>query len=219
MFNPPVPYPLLDRSPGDPVEGGGESEKPDVAPSDIVSQQGGSPLFRDGSILCESGRSQPTRPVPAGTSSKSSNNAVQKVKINPSEAAPWQWVGGPQSPPKSGSGDGVLSPKQIGELSRLLSTHRNASDRSSPAMDELFTYLRGVQQNGPGGSEGVAASARRNRDQKLNLEARREEQSNQRRLAANKMVAERNSIPGKPGKKPAPGPQPGSKGAKTAIWR
>ncbi|XP_038642801.1 uncharacterized protein cntrob isoform X2 [Scyliorhinus canicula] len=214
---------LLDRSPGDPVEGGGESEKPDVAPSDVVSQQGGSPLFRDGSIPWESGRSQPTRPFPAGTSSKSSNNAVQKVKINPSEAVPLQRVGaGPQSPPKSGSGGGVLSPKHIGELSRLLSTYHNASDRPSPAMDELFTYLRGVQQNGPDGLESAAALARRNLDQKLNLEARREGlsgQSNQRRLAANKMVAERNSIPGKPGKKSVPGPQPGNKGAKTAIWR
>ncbi|XP_041034969.1 uncharacterized protein cntrob [Carcharodon carcharias] len=213
---------LLDRSPGDPVEGSGESEKPSIAQNDAASQQGGSPVLRDCSNIWESTGPQLMRELPIVQSSKPSSSAVQKMKMNPSEAVLLQRVLGPQSPQKSGSAGGVLSPKQIGELSRLLSMYHSTSNRPAPALDELFTYLRGVQQNGPEGPESMAASARRNLDQKLNLAARREgssAQSNQRRFMANKTVTEKSTNPGKPGKKPAPATQPGSKGGKTVVWR
>ncbi|XP_067880078.1 centrobin [Heterodontus francisci] len=213
---------LLDRSPGEPVETSPDSEKPNVAQSDTASQQGGSPVLRDCSSDWESVRPQPMGQLATVQSSKPPSSAVQKVKINPSENVPLQRVLAPQSPQKSGSAGGVLSPKQVGELSRLLSTYYNTFDRPAPAMDELFTYLRDIQPNGPEGSESTGTSVRRNLDQKLNVMAKREGlsgQSNQKRFSANKTATEKSSCPGKPGKKPPPPTQTGSKGAKTAIWR
>ncbi|XP_043539411.1 protein CROWDED NUCLEI 4 isoform X3 [Chiloscyllium plagiosum] len=123
---------------------------------------------------------------------------------------------------QQGSSGGVLSPKQIGELSRLLSMHHIASNQPAPAMEELFTYLRGIQHDSPDGSEAVAASARRNLDQKLNLVVKTEGssvQNSQRRFLANKTATEKSSNSSKPGKKPMQNSQSGSKGVKTTVWR
>ncbi|XP_060710499.1 centrobin isoform X2 [Hemiscyllium ocellatum] len=213
---------LLDRSPGDPVETGAEPEKPNVVQDDVVSQQGGSQVLRDCPTVWESAKPQPMRQFLAGQSSKPSSKAVQKVKVDPSEAVPLQRALGSRSPQKSGSSGGVLSPKQIGELSRLLSMHHIASNRPAPAMEELFTYLRGIQHDSPDGSEAVAASARRNLDQKLNLMVKTEGssvQNSQRRFVANKTATEKSSNSSKPGKKPMQNSQSGSKGVKTTVWR
>ncbi|XP_043539410.1 centrobin isoform X2 [Chiloscyllium plagiosum] len=213
---------LLDRSPGDPVETGAEPVKPNVVQDDVVSQQGGSQVLHDCPTLWESAKPQSTRQFPAGQNSKPSSKAVQKVKVDPSEAVPLQRALGSRSPQKSGSSGGVLSPKQIGELSRLLSMHHIASNQPAPAMEELFTYLRGIQHDSPDGSEAVAASARRNLDQKLNLVVKTEGssvQNSQRRFLANKTATEKSSNSSKPGKKPMQNSQSGSKGVKTTVWR
>ncbi|XP_067828285.1 centrobin [Heptranchias perlo] len=214
---------LLDRSPGDPVETNAGAANPHEAQHEAASQQGGSPVLRDRSNLGENTKPRPMGQLSTAPNGKPLSSAVQKVKINPSEAAPLQRAFGPQSPQKPGVAGGVLSPKQIGELSRLLSTYHNISDRPAPAMEELFTYLRDIQQNGPEGSESMAASARRSLDQKLNQMAKDEglsaQPSAQRRLSASKTGAEKSSNSGKPGKKHALASQPGSKGAKSAIWR
>uniref|UniRef100_UPI00398EC87F centrobin n=1 Tax=Pristiophorus japonicus TaxID=55135 RepID=UPI00398EC87F len=209
---------LLDRSPGDPVESSADTEKPNPAQLDTTSQPGGSPVLRDRSNLRENVRPQPPGQLLAAQSGKITSSAVQKVKIDPAEAAPLQQGFAPQSPQKSGLG-GVLSPKQITQLSRLLSLHHNTSDRPAPTMDELLTYLRDIQQNGPEGPEGPAASARRSLDQKLNQMARREDPSGQRRVPVSKPGAEKSSYAGKPGKKAAQPAPPGNRGSKSSIWR
>ncbi|XP_072447693.1 uncharacterized protein cntrob isoform X3 [Chiloscyllium punctatum] len=213
---------LLDRSPGDPVETGAEPVKPNVVQDDVVSQQGGSQVLHDCPTLWESAKPQPMWQFPAGQNSKPSSKAVQKVKVDPSEAIPLQRALGSRSPQKSGSSGGVLSPKQVGELSRLLSMHHITSNRPAPAMEELFTYLRGIQHDSPDGSEAVAASVRRNLDQKLNLVVKTEGssvQNSQRRFLANKTATEKSSNSSKPGKKPMQNSQSGSKGVKTTVWR
>ncbi|XP_059498524.1 centrobin isoform X2 [Stegostoma tigrinum] len=93
---------LLDRSPGDPVETGAEPEKPNVVQNDVTSQQGGSPVLHGCPTLWESARPQPMRQFPVGQKSKPSSRAVQKVKVDPSEAVPLQRALGSQSPRKSG---------------------------------------------------------------------------------------------------------------------
>ncbi|MGH0180991.1 UNVERIFIED_CONTAM: hypothetical protein FKN15_005498 [Acipenser sinensis] len=134
---------LLDRSPGDPLESRPlDSEEPPNSHS--ASQypqytqhprQGGSPVLRARST----GLRDHVRPAPTGQS------AVLKICTVPEK--PSQRSTEQNQPPPSTAERGVLTPKQIGELSRLLGQYQGHPGKGVPSMEELYTYLRGVEPN------------------------------------------------------------------------
>ncbi|KAK1153353.1 centrobin-like [Acipenser oxyrinchus oxyrinchus] len=132
---------LLDRSPGEPLESRplDSEEPPNSHSASQHPQQGGSPVLRARST----GLWDRVRPAPTGQS------AVQKIKIP--AAAPSQRSTEQNQPPPSTAGrgaeEGVLSPKQIGELSRLLGQYQGHPGKGVPPVEELYTYLRGVEPN------------------------------------------------------------------------
>ncbi|XP_051900747.1 uncharacterized protein cntrob [Pristis pectinata] len=212
---------LLDRSPSDPVDTNGDAGTSNITQPSTETQQG-SPVVPDHSSLWETVRPQPMGQLSTTQSFRPPSSAVQKVKIGPSESVHMQRGFAPQFPQKSGLAGGMLSPKQVGELSRLLSMYNSTSDHPAPSMDELFTYLRAIQDDRLVGPEGLASTAQRNQDQKLNPTAKKEglsaQPSVQKRFVNSKPENRPNS--GKEKRRGVPSSQGGgSRGTKTAIWR
>ncbi|XP_072905057.1 centrobin isoform X2 [Hemitrygon akajei] len=226
---------LLDRSPGNPVDTSGDVETPNIMQHSAETQQMISPCVPDHSGNWEVVRPQPMGQLSATQNTRPPSSAVQKVKLGPSESVSAQ---------KSGFANGVLSPKEVGELSRLLSLYNSNSDHPAPSVDELFTYLRHVQANRPTVPEGLASTALRNQDQKLNPTAKKEEACgtgdreglpdwgadtpspetpgkslpSQKRVTSNRPENRPSSSKDKRrGALPSQGG--GSRGAKAAIWR
>ncbi|XP_059831171.1 centrobin isoform X2 [Hypanus sabinus] len=200
---------LLDRSPGNPVDTSGDVETPNIMQHSAETQQMISPCVPDHSGNWEVVRPQPMGQLSATQNTRPPSSAVQKVKLGPSESVSVQ---------KSGIANGVLSPKEVGELSRLLSLYNSNSDHAAPSVDELFTYLRHVQANRPRVPEGLAPTALRNQDQKLNPTAKKESLPSQKRVTSNRPENRPSSSKDKRrGVLPSQGG--GSRGAKAAIWR
>ncbi|XP_041093216.1 uncharacterized protein LOC121305590 [Polyodon spathula] len=209
---------LLDRSPGDPLESRAlDSEEPPNSHS--ASQytqhplQGSSPVLRARST----GLWDHVRPAPTGQS------AVQKTKII--AAGPSQRSAEQKQPPPStaerGAEEGVLSPKQIGELSRLLGQYQGHPGKGVQSVEELYTYLRAVEPNSPRQKEAHVGSGavRRTLDQKVSRGVKEElvapqPAPSQRRTIASRPASEKSQP--KPVKKLGNQNQGSAKGS---SWR
>ncbi|XP_069771747.1 centrobin [Narcine bancroftii] len=204
---------LLDRPPSGPLDANADAEPPNVMPQAAEPQQAGAPIILAHSSTWETARPQPMGQLSTSQNAKPLSSAVQKVKISPPQSVPTQ-RGFAQNPGLAG---GVLSPKQVGQLSRLLSTYTGTSDRPAPSMDELFTYLRDVQDNRLIGPEILASTAQGNQDQKMNQTTKKEGVPAQKRFT-NK--PDKGSNSSKEKRRPLPSSQGGgSKGARLSIWR
>ncbi|KAK1153523.1 centrobin-like [Acipenser oxyrinchus oxyrinchus] len=210
---------LLDRSPGEPLESRPlDSEEPPNSHSASQypqytqhPQQGGSPVLRARST----GLWDRVRPAPTGQS------AVQKIKIP--AAAPSQRSTEQNQPPPSTAGrgaeEGVLSPKQIGELSRLLGQYQGHPGKGVPPVEELYTYLRGVEPNRQIEARVGSAAERRNLDQKVNHTVKKELVPSQSAPSQRRTIASR---PGSEKSQPKPGKKLGNQNqgsAKGSSWR
>ncbi|XP_058875847.1 centrobin isoform X2 [Acipenser ruthenus] len=210
---------LLDRSPGEPLESRPlDSEEPPNSHSASQypqytqhPQQGGSPVLRARST----GLWDHVRPAPTGQS------AVQKMKMP--AAAPSQRSTEQNQPPPStavrGAEEGVLSPKQIGELSRLLGQYQGHPGKGVPSMEELYTYLRGVEPNRQKEAHVGSAAERGNRDQKVNHAVKKELVPSQSAPSQRRTIASR---PGSEKSQPKPGKKLGNQNqgsAKGSSWR
>ncbi|XP_058875266.1 uncharacterized protein LOC131728102 [Acipenser ruthenus] len=210
---------LLDRSPGEPLESRPlDSEEPPNSHSASQypqytqhPQQGGSPVLRARST----GLWDHVRPAPMGQS------AVQKMKMP--AAAPSQRSTEQNQPPPStavrGAEEGVLSPKQIGELSRLLGQYQGHPGKGVPSMEELYTYLRGVEPNRQKEAHVGSAAERGNRDQKVNPAVKKELVPSQSAPSQRRTIASR---PGSEKSQPKPGKKLGNQNqgsAKGSSWR
>ncbi|XP_053117187.1 centrobin [Hemicordylus capensis] len=102
-----------------------------------------------------------------------SNAAVHKTKVSLSKAG--------SSYPEATSPlqqdlvhqSGILSPRQVAEVSRLLK-HYQAKGKPVPSTEELYKYLRGIDQNGPEMKSDGNLQARRNLDPRLTEGVRKE---------------------------------------------
>ncbi|XP_044857457.1 centrobin isoform X2 [Mauremys mutica] len=146
--------------------------------------------------------------------------AVQKTKVPLARASYGQRNLEPPSPPQrpAGGEGGVLSPRQVAEVSRLLRLHQ-AKGRVAPSSEELLAYLRSGDGSGPdvkGDGSQVNPSARRNLDPRL-PEAGRREVGPPRRPSGPRPGPEKTHGPAKGGRKAAQlGARP-SKGG--GVWR
>ncbi|XP_077662946.1 centrobin isoform X4 [Eretmochelys imbricata] len=122
----------------------------------------------------------------------------------------------PQGQP--GGEGGVLSPRQVAEVSRLLRLYQ-AKGRVAPSSEELFAYLRSGDSSGPdvkGDGGHVNPAARRNLDPRL-PEAGRREVGPHRRPSSGRPGPEKTHGPSKGGRKAAQlGPRAGRGGG---VWR
>ncbi|XP_078284020.1 centrobin isoform X3 [Rhinoraja longicauda] len=210
---------LLDRSPSEPVDTSSDAETLSLTPQGAETQKGGPAASPDES----SGRDAAVRPQPAGqlSSGRAAGSAVHKVKVGRTESVPTQRGHPPQHPHNAG---GVLSPKQVGELSRLLGAYSGSPDCPVPSMDELFTYLRDHQGDRPLGLESLASSTQQNQSHRFIPAAKNEEkrpQPSAQKLLNTNRPEHHSTNPGKEKKRPVPALQGGggSREARTAIWR
>ncbi|XP_032872941.1 centrobin isoform X2 [Amblyraja radiata] len=213
---------LLDRSPSEPVDTSSDAETLNITPQEAESQKAGPTALPDEPSGRNGVRPQPTGQLSSGRTAGSAVHKV-KVKVGRTESVPTQRGHPPQHPLKAG---GVLSPKQVGELSRLLHVYNGAPDCPVPSMDELFTYLRDHQDHRPMGPESLASSTQQNQSHMLITTTKKEglpaQPSAQKLLNANRLE-HHGPNPGKEKKRPAvvvhQGGGGGSREARTAIWR
>ncbi|KAH0626115.1 hypothetical protein JD844_000890 [Phrynosoma platyrhinos] len=130
-----------------------------------------------------------------------SSVAVQKTKVLLPKAGPAYSNQEPTSPPKQKPvhEGGILSPKQVAEVSRLLKQYQ-AKGRPVPSTEDLYKYLRGISQNGTEMKNEGNLQARRNLDSKLS-ETLRKEVVPVRRLASSGPGREKSQSSAKAGKK------------------
>ncbi|KAM7181772.1 LOW QUALITY PROTEIN: centrobin [Macrochelys suwanniensis] len=146
--------------------------------------------------------------------------AVQKTKVPLAKVSYGQRNPEPPSPPQrpAGGEGGVLSPRQVAEVSRLLRLYQ-AKGRVAPSSEELFAYLRSGDGSGPdvkGDGGHVNPAARRNLDPRL-PEASRREVGPPRRPSGARPGPEKTHGPAKGGRKAA---QLGSRAGKGGgVWR
>ncbi|XP_062993459.1 centrobin [Elgaria multicarinata webbii] len=149
-----------------------------------------------------------------------SNSAVHKTKVplprvgsaysNPEATSPPR-----QNPAHEG---GILSPKQVAEVSRLLKQYQ-ARGRPVPSTEELYTYLRGIGQNGLETKGDGNPQARRNLDPRL-TEATRKEVAPTRRMGTSGFGREKPHAPAKAGKKPTGVPASNPRSSRGGgVWR
>ncbi|XP_050788712.1 centrobin isoform X3 [Gopherus flavomarginatus] len=146
--------------------------------------------------------------------------AVQKTKVPLARASYGQRNLEPPSPPQrpAGGEGGVLSPRQVAEVSRLLRLYQ-AKGRVAPSSEELFAYLRSGDSSGPdvkGDGGHVHPPARRNLDPRL-PEAGRREVGPPRRPSSTRPGPEKTHGPAKGGRKAAQLGTRASKGG--GVWR
>ncbi|XP_029769493.1 centrobin [Terrapene carolina triunguis] len=115
---------------------------------------------------------------PHGPQRAPPTSAVQKTKVPLAKASYRQRNLDPPSPPQrpAGGEGGILSPRQMAEVSRLLRLYQ-AKGRVAPSSEELFAYLRSGDSSGPdvkGDGGHVKPAARRNLDPRLPEAGRRE---------------------------------------------
>ncbi|XP_055486938.1 uncharacterized protein LOC129694249 [Leucoraja erinacea] len=214
---------LLDRSPSEPVDTSSDAETLNITPQEAETQKAGPTALPDEPSGRDGVRPQPTGQLSSGRTAGSAVHKV-KVKVGRTESVPTQRGHPPQHPLKAG---GVLSPKQVGELSRLLRVYNGAPDCPVPSMDELFTYLRDHQDDRPVGPESLTSSTQQNQSRTLKPMTKKEglpaQPSAQKLLNANPPEHHRPN-PGKEKKRPAVVAHQGGGGgssreARTAIWR
>ncbi|XP_060635905.2 centrobin isoform X1 [Anolis sagrei] len=104
-----------------------------------------------------------------------SNAAVHKTKVPLPRTGPACPSQEPASPLKQKpvQESGILSPRQVAEVSRLLKQCQ-AKGRPVPSTGDLYNYLRGISQNGTEMKNDGNLQARRNLDSKLTETMRRE---------------------------------------------
>ncbi|XP_039356000.1 centrobin isoform X2 [Mauremys reevesii] len=146
--------------------------------------------------------------------------AVQKTKVPLARASYGQRNLEPPSPPQrpAGGEGGVLSPRQVAEVSRLLRLYQ-AKGRVAPSSEELLAYLRSGDGSGPdvkGDGGHVNPAARRNLDPRL-PEAGRREVGPPRRPSGPRPGPEKTHGPAKGGRKAAQLSARASKGG--SVWR
>ncbi|XP_053861293.1 centrobin isoform X4 [Malaclemys terrapin pileata] len=157
---------------------------------------------------------------PHGPQRATPTAAVQKTKVPLAKASYGQRNLDPPSPPQcpAGGEGGVLSPRQMAEVSRLLRLYQ-AKGRVAPSSEELFTYLRSGDSSGPdvkGDGGHVKPAARRNLDPRL-PEAGRREVGPPRRPAGARPGPEKTHGAAKGGRKAAQlGARTGKGGG---VWR
>nr|XP_034992209.1 centrobin isoform X2 [Zootoca vivipara] len=114
---------------------------------------------------------------------------------------------------------GILSPKQVAEVSRLLRYHQ-AKGRTVPSPEDLYKYLREIGQNGTDAKGDANLQARRNPNPKL-IDAMRKEMASARRVGASGFGRERPQAAANAGKKrsstPALNPRTSRGGG--GVWR
>ncbi|XP_053218138.1 centrobin isoform X1 [Podarcis raffonei] len=114
---------------------------------------------------------------------------------------------------------GILSPKQVAEVSRLL-RHHQAKGRAVPSPEDLYKYLREIGQNGTDAKGDANLQARRNPNPKL-IDAMRKEMASARRVGASGFGRERPQAAAKAGKKPSSTPalNPRTSRGGGGVWR
>ncbi|XP_042332791.1 centrobin isoform X2 [Sceloporus undulatus] len=150
-----------------------------------------------------------------------SSVAVHKTKVPLPKAEPAYSNQEPTSPLKQKPvhEGGILSPKQVAEVSRLLKQYQ-AKGRPGPSTEDLYKYLRGISQNGTEMKNDGNLQARRNFDAKLS-ETLRKEVVPVRRLASSGLGREKSQASAKAGKKLSGGaPASNSHSSRGgSVWR
>ncbi|CAM5178900.1 unnamed protein product [Eretmochelys imbricata] len=205
---------LLEQMPSDPHSQERPGGKSPPRPTGQAQPQGQPGLAReDHPSLWETLR-------PHGPQRAPPTAAVQKTKVPLAKASYGQRILEPPSPPQrpAGGEGGVLSPRQVAEVSRLLRLYQ-AKGRVAPSSEELFAYLRSGDSSGPdvkGDGGHVNPAARRNLDPRL-PEAGRREVGPHRRPSSGRPGPEKTHGPSKGGRKAAQlGPRAGRGGG---VWR
>lgn len=149
--------------------------------------------------------------------------AVHKTKVTLPRASYSQRsleLPSPLQRPAGGEG-GVLSPRQVAEVSRLLRLYQVKGRETSPS-EEIFTYTRPSDSSRPevkGDESHVNPAARRNLDSRL-PEAGRREVGLPRRPANARPGPEKSHGPAKAGRKAAQPTQFGARAGKGGgVWR
>ncbi|XP_029436290.1 centrobin isoform X2 [Rhinatrema bivittatum] len=199
---------LLDRTPGDPLNQ--KQKRP---------EEGDSLGVRDKPVgIWE----QTHPPVGSQQSMHRMPPAVQKSRAPEIISRIRSQGAGTPTKPALGPGDGMLSPKEVADISRLFQHHHAHSDHTIPVMEEFFTYLRAVEQERfQEKEEGNHShpSARRNLDPRLREAVRKEVPSVPRRPRSAHTSSEKLQAASKGSKKAVP-PGPGTtRSSKSSIWR
>ncbi|KAF7236778.1 Centrobin [Varanus komodoensis] len=147
-----------------------------------------------------------------------SSSAVHKSKVSLPRAGLAHSNPDASSPPRQNPAreEGVLSPRQVAEVSRLLKQYQ-AKGRPVPSPEELYRYLRGIGAHGAETKSDGNLQTRRNLDSKL-VEAMRKEVAPARRMGISGLPREK--APAKAGKKPGgvPASNPRTSRGGT-VWR
>ncbi|XP_072833272.2 centrobin [Pogona vitticeps] len=150
----------------------------------------------------------------------SSNTAVQKTKVPLPKSGPicLNQDTSSLSTQNPVQEEGILPPKQVAELSRLLKQYQ-AKGRPVPSTEELYRYLRemghsGVEAKGVGNLQ-----VRRNPDLKM-TEGLRKEVAPARRMGTSGTGREKPQPSAKAGKKPSGTPAPNPRSSRGgSVWR
>ncbi|XP_064409084.1 uncharacterized protein CNTROB isoform X2 [Latimeria chalumnae] len=215
---------LLDRCPGNPLRDRCPGE------SSFQYQREAAPVVRDRSTSTRDNvRSPPAGQPPAARMPGPSSAAVHKVKIPVSETVLRRSVelDFPLPGAAPDSQGGVLSPGQVGEVSRLLRVYHADPGGPLPAVEELFAYLRDTRQCGSSAKDGPAADGATNanihkqQEYRLNQPAKKEvlpaQPAPPRRPSSARPAPERST--GKTLKRQGSAAQQTSKASKSVVWR